>query len=97
MHPCSILKCMFPSDPNRLAALDRDPGKDRMKREALRKWRGSQEAFARQYAHRMECLADLATAFRDDPERYLILEAAGTARMGQASTTTQIETARRLR
>jgi hypothetical protein len=88
---------MFPSDPDRLAGLDRDPGKDRAKREALRRWKRSQEAFARQYAHRMESLADLATAFRDDPEREVILEAAGTARMGQVAVATQLESARRLR
>jgi hypothetical protein len=92
-----MLERMFPSDPDRGAALDRDPVKDRAKRAALRRWRRSQESYARQYAHRMECLADLATAFRDEPDREVILEAAGTARMGQMSTTTQLECARRLR
>jgi hypothetical protein len=92
-----MIERMFPSDPDRGAALDRDPVKDRAKRAALRRWRRSQESYARQYAHRMECLADLATAFRDEPDREVNLEDAGTARMGQMSTTTQLECARRLR
>lgn len=45
----------------------------------------------------MAARADVGTAFGQDPPRAAILETAGTARMGQVSAATQLETARRLR
>jgi hypothetical protein len=88
---------MSSSASDRPAPSRRDPAKDRRKRDVLHRWKRSQQAYAKQYAHRMECLADVAEAFGDEPDRELILHAAGTARMGQGSTQTQVEISRRLR